>query len=390
MKTFRKIIFWLHLTSGVFAGIVILIMSVTGALLAFQPQIEAFVERDVRTIQISENAGRLDANTLLSRIQTAKPEIKPTNLTIKSEPGEAAALALGREGTLYINPYNGEITGENSKSARAFFQFITDWHRWLGASGENRAIGKGITGACNLAFLVLAITGIYLWMPRKWSRKNVKAVGTFRFDQKGKARDFNWHNVAGIWTSLVLIVLTATAAVISYQWASNLVYYATGNTPPAPQQPAPPQQQSNGNAPFVVPANVSSLFSRAEQQSPGWKSIALRFPIGENAIFTIDEGKYLNKFGRSTLTLNANTAETVKWESYGEQNSGRQLRSWMRFTHTGESFGIVGQIIAFIACLGGTLLVYTGLSLAFRRFRGWLANRSKNSGSTAVPVTENE
>src|SRR4028118_653946 len=186
MKTFRKIIFWLHLTSGVFAGIVILIMSVTGALLAFQPQIEAFVERDVRTIQIPENAERLDANTLLSRIQTAKPEIKPTNLTIKSAPDEAAALALGREGTLYVNPYNGEITGENSKSARAFFQFVTDWHRWLGASGENRAIGKGITGACNLAFLVLAITGIYLWMPRKWSRKNVKAVGTFRFDQKGK------------------------------------------------------------------------------------------------------------------------------------------------------------------------------------------------------------
>jgi uncharacterized iron-regulated membrane protein len=62
----------------------------------------------------------------------------------------------------------------------------------------------------------------------------------------------------------------------------------------------------------------------------------------------------------------------------------------MRFTHTGESFGIIGQIIAFIACLGGSLLVYTGLSLAFRRFRGWLANRSKSSGSTAVPVTENE
>ncbi|MDQ4120531.1 MAG: PepSY domain-containing protein [Acidobacteriota bacterium] len=390
MKTFRKIIFWLHLTAGVFAGIVILIMSVTGALLAFQPQIEAFIESDVRKIQVPENAQRLDIQTLLSRVQTAKPEIKPTNLTIKSELGEAAALALGREGTLYVNPYTGEITGENSKSARAFFQFTTDWHRWLALSGENRAIGKAITGACNLAFLVLAITGIYLWFPRRWSWKNVKAVGVFRFDQKGKARDFNWHNVAGIWTSLVLIVLTATAVVISYQWASNLVYYATGNTPPAPQQPAPQQQQSNNNARFVVPENVSFLFSRAEQQAPGWKSIALRLPISETAVFTVDEGKYLNKFGRSTLTLNANTAETIKWESYGEQNAGRQLRSWMRFTHTGESFGIVGQIIAFIGCLGGSLLVWTGLALALRRFRGWLAKRSSNSPAATVSVTENE
>jgi uncharacterized iron-regulated membrane protein len=377
--------------SGVVAGVVILIMSVTGAILAFQPQIEAFVEKEARTIQAPGNAVRLDAQTLLSRVQAAKPEIKPANLTIKSALDEAASVSLGREGTLYVNPYNGEITGENSKSARAFFQFMTDWHRWLALSGENRAIGRAITGACNLAFLILAITGIYLWMPRKWSWKNVKAVGWFRLDQTGKARDFNWHNAAGIWTSLVLIVLTATAVVISYNWAGNLVYYATGNTPPPPQQGAPQQQpQANNNQPFVVPANFSALFSRAEGQAPGWKSITVHFPFGENATFTIDEGKYWNRFGRSTLTLNAQNADLVKWESYGEQNAGRQLRSWMRFTHTGESFGILGQIIAFIGCLSGSLLVWTGLSLAFRRFRGWLAKRSKNSVSNAVPVVESE
>ena len=391
MKSFRKVIFWLHLAAGVVAGVVILIMSVTGALLAFQPNIEEFVERGARTVQVPENAVRLDAKTLLAGVQTAKPDVKPSNLTIKSEPNQAASLSLGREGALYVNPYTGEITGENSKSARAFFQFITDWHRWLGASGENRQIGKAVTGACNLAFLVLAITGIYLWMPRKWSRKNVKAIGVFRFDQRGKARNFNWHNVAGIWTSLILIVLTATGAVISYQWASNLVFYATGNQPPAPQQQQPPQQQQqSNNATFVVPENIGALWSRAEAQAPGWKSIALRLPIGEMAVFTIDEGKYLNKFGRSTLTLNAANAETMKWESYGEQNAGRQLRSWMRFTHTGESFGIVGQIVAFIACLGGSLLVWTGLSLALRRFRGWLAKRSKNSVPSGIPVSESE
>ena len=187
----------------------------------------------------------------------------------------------------------------------------------------------------------------------------------------------------------MLIVLSAAGAVISYTWASNLVYYATGNTPPAPQQPAP-QQQSNNTAPFAVPENLNSLWERAERQSPGWKSIALRLPIGETAVFTIDEGKYLNTFGRSSLTLNRENADVVKWESYGEQNSGRQLRSWMRFTHTGESFGIVGQIVAFIACLGGALLVWTGLSLAFRRFRGWLGKRSRTSVSASVPATESE
>jgi uncharacterized iron-regulated membrane protein len=104
-------------------------------------------------------------------------------------------------------------------------------------------------------------------------------------------------------------------------------------------------------------------------------------PENAPAAFTIDEGKALNPFGRSQLTLEAKTAEVVKWEPYSEQNWGRKLRSWFRFTHTGESFGIVGQIFAFLGCVGGTLLVWTGLSLARRRFRNWLSRRSTATGS---------
>jgi uncharacterized iron-regulated membrane protein len=76
MKVLRKIIFWLHLTAGVFAGVVILIMSVTGAILAFQPQIEWFVELDARTIQAPEDASRLGGRDLLSLVQSAKPDVK--------------------------------------------------------------------------------------------------------------------------------------------------------------------------------------------------------------------------------------------------------------------------------------------------------------------------
>jgi uncharacterized iron-regulated membrane protein len=45
----------------------------------------------------------------------------------------------------------------------------------------------------------------------------------------------------------------------------------------------------------------------------------------------------------------------------------------MRFVHTGEYYGLTGQTIAGIASLGGALLVWTGLALAYRRFRAWLA-----------------
>ena len=372
MKIFRKALFWMHLIAGIFAGIVIFIMSVTGAVLAFQPQIEGFIERDVRTVNFPDNdAARLDTKILLEKVLAERPNIQPTGLTVKS-PKDAAAVALGREGTLYVNPYTGEVLGENSKQTRAFFQFMTDLHRWLAFSGESRPLGRAVTGMSNLAFLFLAMSGFYLWFPRKWTWRHFRAVMVLRWKVKGKARDFNWHTVIGFWSSLILIVLTVTAAVISYTWAGNLLYTLTGNEPPKQQQRSP-NTESGEKKSFAVPENINALWHRAEQQSPSWKSINLRLPLQDDspAIFTIDEGISWNRFGRSQLTLDAQTAEIIKWEPYLEQNAGRQLRSWFRFTHTGESFGIVGQVIAFLACVGGAFLVWTGFSLALRRFRGW-------------------
>ena len=43
--TFRSLIFWLHLTAGVVAGTVVLMMSVTGVLLTYEKQMVAWAER---------------------------------------------------------------------------------------------------------------------------------------------------------------------------------------------------------------------------------------------------------------------------------------------------------------------------------------------------------
>ncbi|MCU1289938.1 MAG: PepSY-associated helix protein [Acidobacteria bacterium] len=377
MKTFRKALFWLHLISGVVAGAVIFIMSVTGALLSFEKNITEFAEREMRVVAAPENGARLPVNEIIGKVREAKPEAKPSAITLQNDKNAAALVALGRDGQVFVNPYTGEITGEGAKGLRGFFRTMTDWHRWLALSGDGRPIGKAITGASNLAFLFLAISGIYIWFPRRWSWKHFKAAMVFRWKVKGKARDFNWHTVIGFWTSLVLIVLTLTATVISYQWATNLLYTLTGNEAPQAQQAPPQSAQGNpAEQSFVLPENFNEIWTTAENHA-AWKSISLRLPVTKDAVFTIDEGKYWNMFGRSTLTLNAQNAQIAKWEAYGEQNSARQIRSWFRFTHTGETGGFVGQFIGFLACIGGAFLVWTGFSLALRRFANW-RGKSKN------------
>lgn len=70
---------------------------------------------------------------------------------------------------MYVNPYSGAILGTGSARTTQFFQSMTSWHRYMGASGEHRATGRSATGIGNLAFLALALTGLYIWLPKQFT-----------------------------------------------------------------------------------------------------------------------------------------------------------------------------------------------------------------------------
>ena len=228
----HKIIFWSHLLAGTIAALVIFLMSFTGVLLMYAPQILAFAERQVRQVSPpTSDAKQLSLDEVITKARETNPEIRLTGLMLRSDPTAAVSIGFGREGVLYIDPYTGRVLGQGSK-LRDWLHAVEDWHRWLGMEGENRAIGKGISGACNLAFFWLAVTGVYLWWPRSWKWRGLKTSLVFNPHLRGKARDWNWHNVIGFWSSTVLIILTLTAAVMSYNWANDLLYTLTGNEPP--------------------------------------------------------------------------------------------------------------------------------------------------------------
>ena len=228
----RTLFFWLHLTAGLLAGVVVLIMSATGVLLTFEKQLIYYA--DTRDISLTPppSAAPLPLDALLARVRAGGLVGEPSAVAVRRDPAAPVALTIGQGVVAYADPYTGRLLGRGDAGVRAFFRGVTDWHRWLAATGEYRATGRAVTGAANLAFLFIVLSGAYLWIPRTWAWRAVKQVIWFRGGLAGKARDFNWHNTIGVWSAIPLAIVVASGVVISYPWASNLVYRIAGEAPP--------------------------------------------------------------------------------------------------------------------------------------------------------------
>lgn len=403
MAYFRTVLFWLHLAAGVFAGVVVLIMSVTGVALTYEKQMLEWADRRAWSAPPPSGTTPLAPETLLARVRDARPEAAPTTLTLRSDPAAPATVALERQGALLVDPYTGAIIGPPPTGLRAFFRTMTSWHRWLAMGGEGRSTGKAITGASNLAFLFIVLSGLYLWVPRIWNRVQFRNVLWFRTGLASKARDFNWHNVIGIWSAVPLAIVVAGAVPISYPWASNLVYRLVGEEPPrppqgppgggpgqaarGPQRPGPEGRRPQQAGPAASGAErqdevidlrgLDAAYRQAVDRVPGWRAVSIRVPHGPqpSLVVTIDEGYGGQPQLRGTLTVARVSGAIEKWESFGDLSAGRRLRSWFRFAHTGEYYGLSGQTVAGLVSAGGVVLVWTGLALAWRRFTAWVGRR---------------
>jgi uncharacterized iron-regulated membrane protein len=222
----------------------------------------------------------------------------------------------------------------------------------------------------------------------------MRPVVWFTRGARGKARDFNWHNTLGLWCLVPLFVIVLSAVPMSFPWANDWVYRAAGEAPPPARRGGPGEGGGREGGPGGDRAarasleGLDGLLQRAARQEHDWQTMTVRLPEaprGPTSI-AIDRGDGGQPQLRSTLTLDR-AGSVVRYETFADQGPGRRVRSLMRFAHTGEVLGLAGQTVAGLASAGAVVLVWTGIALALRRGRAWLARRRGSRAS--VPMAEN-
>jgi uncharacterized iron-regulated membrane protein len=375
---FRKVVFWVHLACGLAAGTVILVMSITGVLLTYQKQMTEWADRAYWVAPALEDR-HAPISEVVANAAAYDPAASVSSVVLYSDPDAPVGASLGRGRTLYLDPSTAEVRGENTPRMRAFFSVVVGWHRWFNVSGDGRATARAVTGWSNVVFLFLVVSGLYLWFPSRWRWQHLKARMVFNRKAKGKARDFNWHHVFGFWLSIPLAMVVASATVISFPSVSDLAYRVMGDTPPRRRAATPaaptdsarpgPALLDEGTPEPVDISRLNPIVETAMGRVSDWRTMTVTVPseAGTPVQIRIDQGWGGAPQKRHTLTYDVATGLETSHTAFEDQSAGQRLRSYLRFTHTGEYYGLWGQTLAGLASLAGVFLVWSGFALAWRR-----------------------
>ncbi len=372
----RRAIFWTHLAVGVAGAIVILMMAATGVLLTYEAQLNRWALRDYRAAPPAPGVAPLGLDELVEQTTGEQPA-RLASVALRRDLREPAVVQLDDGATVHVDRFTGEPLGDGDTRTRRFLRSVLTWHRWFALEGESRIIGRTITATANLGFLFLLASGLYLWWPSSRRRAAWRHALWFRRGISGRARDFNWHNVIGFWSAVPLAIIVASGVTISYQWAADLVHRLAGDRPPFQQSPRP--WESDGGArlsatpdPAASLVDLQTLAAKAVAETPGWRTMTLDLPESRRdpVVIAVDSGTGRQPSKSADFLFDRATGDLVGRAGYPTFSRGFKVRRWLRFAHTGEVYGVIGQSLAGLVSLGVAVMVWTGLAMSWRRFFG--------------------
>ncbi|RZF58850.1 PepSY-associated TM helix domain-containing protein [Sphingobacterium corticibacterium] len=220
---------FIHRWLGLLSGLVVFIVGVTGACLVFEvdillwgkshvfvePQKDVFISPD---IILDSAKAHLSTEIPAASIWYGTPD-RSARVTFSDSQNQEKT-------EVFINPYTAaymgsEVTNEEDHHA-GFFHFMEEGHIHLWLPEE---IGRPIVGYGTVVFVIILLTGIIWWYPKKWTKGTVRKSFFIKWNARVKRFTIDLHNVPGFYTMLVALVLAITGLYFSFPVIGKITYW---------------------------------------------------------------------------------------------------------------------------------------------------------------------
>ena len=348
-----------HLWLGIAAGLFIVMMGLSGTIIIFRSQIEAFVAP--KTAHEVTTAASLSA--IAKNLDALRPGARITRVTFPDTadgPLLVQADSAGKKGTLlYFDRSTGQALGE--KRTLAWLDWLVDLHQNL-LSGKT---GRAWAGLIGVALFLLSVSGLFSWLAgsRHWKR-------TLAVPQKGPWRRVNFqaHKWAGLWTNLLLIVVSFTGMVMAWPDAFQ-----------AASTVAKPAKEKGGSRKSLLA--LDEYVRAATVALPGGIVKELRLPgRGSNAVsLTVRLSGDLRRKGSNIVLLDPASAKVISVERATAAPLSLKFVELANAIHKTELGGLPVQLAWSLLGLAPALLFVSGLGI-------WWQRRSARRLSTRAAV----
>ena len=394
----KRLVGKIHLWLGLASGLVVFVVSITGCIYVFKKELRSFFHNNYIHISNKEvkSGDFIPASELLD---IAKAEVgHDINVTLleMGGHGKAASVRFYEPNgnvkdqqfvwywdkidyfyTVYINPFSGQVLKvENTKWE--FFNIIVQVHTNL-LMGP---IGTAIVSVSVLIFVIMLLTGIFLWWPH--NRKSFKMRTWFRWKptSKWRRKNYDLHNILGFYILFFALIISITGLSWSFSWVrDSIVWVGNGGNNEKTVWPA---VKSDG-----IDTKSLKGMDRAQVELintyPNADEILIFMPRDSVASLisivrmredVIDSWHYFDQY----------TGQPLDKLLLDDMPTGEKLNMLGYPIHIGSILGLPGKVLAFLASLISASLPVTGFFIWYGRSKRKRKKRVKKTKASKMKV----
>ena len=359
MTGFRKFLLNVHLWIGLGACLLLFVLGLTGAALVYENQIDHLLNRSLA--YVTPQAQRVSLDELAANVKKQYPGARIVGVDLStSSPSPDLAFSFSivqgkQRQQVFVDQYTGRVLGARNP-AKSLMVYVHQLHtNLLGGPAWSIVNTWGSVLLC-----LLAMTGIYLWWPRKIFGAN--------FSASGRRINFDLHNSIGFYASVFVFLFAFTAVVI--HWENPALPVAGFLTRSHAEED--PQLNSAVPPPGAKPISLDAAYQAAAQREPGARVTQMSLPAKPKDIVRVwmkfpEDG---TPAGRTWMFVDQFSGQVLYERNARTTALGwRYVKEWNREIHTGDILGGFSKIIALLASLAVAFLSFTGPLIWFLKLK---------------------
>lgn len=380
-STIQKICLQIHLYLGVASSLILIIICSTGAILVFENELLQLTDRD---LHYSEPGGKSPLSyEEIIRITESDGHWAVKGMMIY--PGEGRNLQLMVEEkhpehpedgedhhhgkSISVNPFTGQVA-EQKSATDSFFHSVMQLHRWLLADAK---VGRPITGAATVIFLVISLTGLILYLPPKvkaWFKRRHLLPSLDLRNIPNKA--FPLHLRLGYYALIPLLIMGFSGLIWSYPSYYKGLEKLLGDKLGKQRFDKPIELPIRPDSLTAYRVPIANLIHTVDSALT-YPAKIYRIDFPEDASNSVMIRKKSAAFfaydAADKIQLNPYSGEIIEIDRFKDWSFSSKIAALIRTLHVGSFIGFTSKLIYFLAALVATSLPVTGLIIWTKKIK---------------------